>query len=255
MPKFKALFIVSVILIYCFSACQSKPSNTLKIATAANMQFAMDSLIDVFQQKTNIECETIVASSGKLTAQIMAGAPFDIFISADIKYPNTLFEKGFALEKPKIYANGTLVLWTNLENTEPSIALLSNKEIKHITIANPKTAPYGFAAEEFLNKMGILDSLKQKVVFGESISAVNRYIYSRSADVGFTAKSVVLSPQMKNQGKWLELDPTLYSPIEQGALLLKSSNQENSENAKKFYEFLFSEEAKNILNKYGYQTQ
>lgn len=255
MLKIIKVIVLFTLLSSLFSACNKNPETSVKIATAANMQFAMDELIKAFEGKTGIKCETVVSSSGKLTAQIKAGAPFDIFVSADIKYPNALFIEGFGVEKPKVYANGTLVLWTNLENVNPTISVLSEENIKHIAVANPKTAPYGFATEEFLKKIGTFESLKSKFVFGESISAVNRYIHSRSADIGFTAKSVVLSAPMKDEGKWIEIDQSEYSPIQQGALLLKSSKKPTSENAKRFYDFLFSEEAKNILKNYGYTTE
>ncbi|MCL6217476.1 molybdate ABC transporter substrate-binding protein [Zunongwangia sp. M21534] len=212
----------------------------------------MKELTETFQQETGIKCETIVASSGKLTAQIKAGAPFDVFVSADLKYPNTLFKEGFGEEKPKVYANGTLVLWTTSENIKPSLEILSEENITHIAVANPKTAPYGRATEEFLKKAGKFGDLESKFIFGESISAVNRYIHSGSAEIGFTAKSVVLSPQMKNEGKWIEIDPSQYSSIQQAALLLKSKQTETIKNARKFYEFLFSAKAKKILEKYGY---
>ncbi len=250
----KNLLIFTVFTII-FSACNQNPETSVKIATAANMQFAMDELITNFEQKTGIKCETVVSSSSKLTAQIKAGAPFDIFVSADMKYPDMLYHEGFGADKPKIYANGTLVLWTNLENTIPAVELLSEQKIKHIAVANPKTAPYGLATEEFLKNIGKFNSLKSKFIFGESVSVVNRYIYSRSAEIGFTAKSVVLSPQMKDVGKWIEIAQSQYSPIDQGALLLKSEKKTTSENAKKFYDFLFSEDAEKILNQNGYTTQ
>ncbi|UAB82619.1 molybdate ABC transporter substrate-binding protein [Zunongwangia sp. SCSIO 43204] len=256
MPKFDK---IRLLFLCCFAlfffACKSeKESDAVKIATAANMQFAMNDLIKTFQQETGIQCETVVTSSGKLTAQIKAGAPFDVFVSADLIYPNKLFKEGFGEEKPKIYANGTLVLWTTSEIIKPSIELLSEEKIKHIAVANPKTAPYGRATEEFLEKTGKFNELESKLVFGESISAVNRYIHSGSAAIGFTAKSVVLSPKMKNLGNWIEIDPSQYSAIQQAALLLKAEQPKTFKNARKFYEFLFSAKAKKILEQYGYRS-
>lgn len=256
MPKFDKirLLFLCCFAIFFFSCKSEKESDVLKIATAANMQFAMNDLIETFQQETGIQCETVITSSGKLTAQIKAGAPFDVFVSADLKYPNTLFQEGFGEEKPKIYANGTLVLWTTSENIKSSLDILSEEKIKHIAVANPKTAPYGRATEEFLKKVGKFDDLDSKFVFGESISAVNRYIHSGSTEIGFTAKSVVLSPQMKNVGNWIEIDPSQYSAIQQAALLMKSEQPKTLKNARKFYEFLFSAKAKKILEEYGYRS-
>ncbi|MBT0608118.1 molybdate ABC transporter substrate-binding protein [Aequorivita echinoideorum] len=241
------------LIAFLFSSCAEKRVDKIRIATAANMQFAMNDLAEKFKENTGIESEILTSSSGKLTAQIEAGAPFHIFVSADMKYPNTLFNKGFADEKPKIYAYGNLVLWTLNNSINLTLENLLDPNVKHIAIANPQTAPYGRATEEYLRKSGIYDSLRPKFVYGESISVVNRYIHSRSAEVGFTAKSVVLSPQMKNEGKWIEIAQENYGKIEQGALLLK--NKSNEENAKKFYDFLFSDEAKLILERYGYSTK
>ena len=123
--------------------CVSKPSEKLRIATAANMRFAMTALIDTFTIKTVIKCEIVVSSSGKLTAQISQGAPYDIFVSADMKYPKELYRQGIAKDTPQVYAYGKLVLWSTSGELKPDIEILSDKSVKRIALANPKTAPYG----------------------------------------------------------------------------------------------------------------
>lgn len=217
------------------------------------MQFAINELVDNYAKISGIECEIIISSSGKLTAQINEGAPFDVFVSANMKYPNDLFEKGLTLGKPKIYAHGKLVLWSMKNEITPSIQLLENDIVKHIAIANPKTAPYGNAAIEVLNHYHIFEKLQSKLVYGESIAQVNQFVNSQAAQIGFTAKSVVLSPKMINKGKWIEIDESIHSPIAQGIVCLKSDSiKENL--ALKFSDFLFSKKGKEILNTFGYST-
>lgn len=217
------------------------------------MQFTINELVKEFSKTTGNECEIIISSSGKLTAQINEGAPFDVFVSANMKYPIDLFEKGLTLGKPKIYAHGKLVLWTMKNEIEPTIPILENKNIKHIALANPKTAPYGNAAIEVLNHYQILKKLNSKLVYGENISQVNQFVNSQAAEIGFTSKSVVLSPKMLHKGKWIEIDNSIYSPIAQGIVCLKNdSAKENL--ALKFSDFIFSKKGKEILNTFGYST-
>lgn len=215
------------------------------------MQFVMVELIENFTKKTGIECETIISSSGKLTAQITEGAPFDIIVSADMKYPLKLFKNGLTITKPQIYAYGKLVLWSMNNDIEPSIEILTKSEITHIALANPKTAPYGLASIDVLKHYHILDSIQHKLVYGESISQTNQFITSKAAEIGFTSKSVVMST--KTKGKWIGINSELHTPIAQGIALLKNRNNHSKE-AKLFYDFMFSTKGKEILNKFGYSV-
>lgn len=233
-------------------ACRPTNTEKLTIATAANMQFAIQTLIRTFTEESGIECETVISSSGKLTAQIEEGAPFDLFISADMRYPSRLYDEGFTTAPPEVYAYGQLVLWSMVDSLYPSIPLLSEKHIGHIALANPRTAPYGEAATEVLRHYNLLDKLTEKLVYGESISQTNQFIISKAAELGFTAKSVVLSPRMKGRGAWVDLDQSIYSPIAQGVVLMKASDQ--TAVARKFYDFLFSAKSRQILEEYGYFT-
>jgi len=249
----KLSFTITVCFIM-FVSCQKKQATKLNIAVAANMQFAMKVLAKTFTKKTNILCNLIISSSGKLTAQIKAGAPYNVFISANMKYPNDLFKSGFATKAPVIYAYGKLVMWSMVEGIHPSIALLNNKQIKHIALANPKMAPYGIATIAVLKHYHLYNSLKTKLVFGENISQTNQFIISKSSAIGFTSKSVVLSPQMKGKGNWIAVDESVYTPIAQGVVVLKHHRTE-LKNSKKFYDFLLSAEAKKILKNFGYSVK
>ncbi|MEM9823897.1 MAG: molybdate ABC transporter substrate-binding protein, partial [Bacteroidota bacterium] len=187
-----------------YTACQQKTTAQLTIATAANMQFAMEALVHAFSEQYSMDCEVILSSSGKLTAQIQQGAPFDVFVSADMKYPNELYQNGFTLAPPKIYAYGQLVLWSLEKQVPLSVDLLHQTKFKHLAMANPRTAPYGRAAMEVLRYLKLEEQVEPQLVYGESIAQTNQFIVTQSADLGFTAKSVVLSPNIKGQGTWIE---------------------------------------------------
>lgn len=246
----KLLFILVVALgcLVPFLGCQSpsKPERKLLIATAANMQFAMAQLTQIFMQETGIACEVIPASSGRLTAQIVAGAPYDVFVSADLAYPTTLCKKGYALNSPKTCAFGQLVVWFR-KGQKPE--QLHHVNPKHVALANPETAPYGKAAQQTLQALG-LDSLWQgRLVYGESISQVNQFVSTGAVDMGFTAKSAIL--HLSHKSTWRAIPDSLYTPIRQGAVMLKGGRAKQL-HARQFYDFLFSQQAKEILHKFGY---
>jgi molybdate transport system substrate-binding protein len=236
-----------------FLSCQPEQPRPLRIAVAANMQFAMDSLAKKFTDQTGISYELVISSSGKLTAQIKEGAPYDVFVSADMDYPQHLYETGFTVNKPEVYADGKLVLWTTKNNLKASIELLTSDAIAHVAVANPKTAPYGKAAMAVIRHYGLEETLKNKLVYAESITQTNQFVTSGAAEAGFTAKAVVLSPQIKGQGNWIEIDQALYPAIEQGIVLLKK--EEVSEAAQAFYRFIFSDEAREVLKDFGYSVR
>ncbi|SEL71841.1 molybdate transport system substrate-binding protein [Aquimarina amphilecti] len=244
-------FNVFIIILLVVSGCKQPKRNVIRIAAAANMQYAIEEISNAFTEKTGVSCELVVSSSGKLTAQIIEGAPYDIFVSANMKYPNEIYKNELALEAPKVYAYGQLVLWSMYQEMEPSLEMLTNDTIVHIAIANPKTAPYGQAAIELLKKSNVYDLVEEKLVYGESISQTNQFITSKSSEIGFTAMSVVLSAKMKDKGGWILLNKKEYTPIEQGAVIIKRENQDST-NSRKFYKFLFSKEAREILEDFGY---
>lgn len=238
-----------------FIAC-SKPNDKVVVATAANVQFVMQELQKEFEKETDTRLEIVTGSSGKLTAQIREGAPFDLFVSADTRYPQEIYDNGGGETAPKVYARGALVLWTSDSTTTPSLEMLTNPAIKKIALANPETAPYGTAAVEVMEKSRLYDQVKSKLVYGESIAQTTQYIATRAADVGFTALSVVLSSEMKGKGRYVKLDSTDYSPIDQAAVLLKhSETSPKRDKSREFYDFLYSEKAKAVFRKHGYSVE
>lgn len=231
-------------------------AQTLRIAVAANAQFVTQALKKSFIKQDSVKIEIIVSSSGKLTAQIMNGAPYDIFMSADMKYPQTLYKNGKTLNKPKIYAKGKLVLWTMKDiSYNKELKVLNNPLIKTIAVANPATAPYGMVTISALKRAGIYKQIKNKIVYGESIAQVNQYLLTGVADIAFTGKSVVLSPRLIGKGYWKEIPNSLYQPIQQGVVILQNAKRSGLKEAEAFYRFLFSKTGKDIFRKFGYRTQ
>jgi molybdate transport system substrate-binding protein len=226
----------------------------ITVAVAANMQYTIQELITEFNKTDKTKIDVVLGASGKLTQQIQNGAPFDIFISADREFPQKLADNHFTLEPPKVYAQGLLVLWSAKPAIQPAkdLKLLVEPAIKSIAIANPKTAPYGSAAEAILKKYKLFAIVSSKLVTGESISQTSQFIATQNADIGFTAKAIVISAEMKGKGKWVELNTQDYPPIEQSAALLKHAQQNNGAEARKFYNFLYSAKAKAIYKKFGY---
>jgi molybdate transport system substrate-binding protein len=222
----------------------------VKVAVAANLQSIVKVLQKDFKQKTGIEIEPIVGASGNLSAQIKNGAPYDVFLSADMNFPETLFKEGLSLKKPVVYALGSLIICSSqdigFENWE---RVLMTARIKKIVIANPAIAPYGKAAKEALQHKGIINEVSSKIVYGESISQVNTYITTGVTEVGFTTQSLI--KDTKTPLYWRAIDPKIYAPIEQGIILLKHAN--GNANAEKFYRYISSPAARAIFKEYGYR--
>jgi len=245
--------IIFIVLVFLSGLPFAASARDITVAAAANVQFTLDDLKAEFTKETGIEVKTVIGSSGKLTSQIENGAPFDVFLSADMKYPATIYKEGFSLRSPKAYAYGVLVLWTMKDVNLSDIGAVSGPGIEKIALANPEMAPYGRQAVNALKFYKLYDQLQKKLVFGESITQANQFIATGAADIGFTAESVVLAPNMKNKGKWIEVDPQSYQPIAQGVVVLRYAEQNHSQEAHEFYDFLFSAPAQEIFKKYGYK--
>ncbi|WP_208094514.1 molybdate ABC transporter substrate-binding protein [Mucilaginibacter agri] len=252
MMQFKLRIVITACLLISLSGWAQ--AQKLRVAVAANAQFVAKKLAEQFKKESGVDADLIVSSSGKLTTQIEQGAPFDLFLSADMKYPQELSDKNLTLDQPRIYAYGQLIMWTlnkSAKLTQPS-DLISSVYTK-IAVANPSLAPYGEATMQTLDKLKLTVQLKDKIVYGESIAQVNQYLLSGATEVAFTAKSIVLDPEQKGKGKWVEVSEKLYQPIAQGVVILKSSSGQQLLDAQKFYTFLFGPKAKKILKAYGYK--
>lgn len=222
------------------------------VYAAANTTYAFPELIDKFNQThkdTNIKLT--LGSSGALSTQIRNGANADIFLAANMDFVNKLALDGFSQTKPVVYAKGKLALFS-LERISLDNGIDSVLKAKSISIANPKTAPYGTASIEALKNAGILEKVEPNIIYAQKISETLSQALS-AADVGFIAASALYSPKMSQykEGKnYIFIDLSLYSPIDQGIILLKRAK--DSKEAREFYEFLLGNEAREIFARYGY---
>ncbi len=237
--------------------CSSIFAGQINIAVAANVSYAIDELIKEFNKTNpNTKVQVTLGSSGKFVAQIQNGAPFEIFMSADMKFPQTLFDENIAITKPEVYAQGSIAMLSSKElDFTKGINLIKDDSISKIAIANPKTAPYGTATLEAIKNAKISDEVEKKFVFAESISQAVTYA-TTAADVGFIAKSSLYDEKMsqyKENIHWISVDAKLYTPIDQGIVILK--NAKDNKEVKAFYDFILSKEAKKIFENYGYITK
>jgi len=244
------------IILACLFGLAGLSAGEISIAVAANVSYAIEALKKEFMilhPETNIQ--VILGSSGKLTAQIKHAAPYDLFMSADMKYPDALYKEKMAVTKPVVYAQGALALLSvKVQNYCAEMYVLKSPDVKKIAIANPKTAPYGVAAVEALKNAKLYEKLKDKFVYGESISQTVTYA-TTAADIGIIAKSSLYSPQMshfKEAIHWSDVDENLYTPIDQGMVILKRG--EGNVEVKTFYDFMLSFRAKEILKAFGYKV-
>jgi molybdate transport system substrate-binding protein len=223
------------------------------VAAAADLRFAMDSLIAVFA-KTNPGCSlrVVYGSSGNFFQQIGNGAPFDLFFSADIDYPKQLAEKHLTLSVIHLYGTGQLVLWS--KTIDPAIGKMNtllDPAIKKVAIANPAHAPYGQRAEESLRHYQLYDKIKDKLVLGENIAQTAQYAQSGAADIGIIALSLALSPVLQQEGgKYWLIPAESHQPLEQGFVLLPHAKDNKC--ASQFMDFITTPEARAILKSFGF---
>jgi molybdate transport system substrate-binding protein len=228
-------------------------AQTLRVAAAADLQYAMRGLASQFEKESRIKVAASYGSSGNFRSQIQNGAPFDLFFSADAEYPKQLVAGGFADGNTwTVYAHGHLVLWAsedeNLDLARKGFAALNDTRVKKIAIANPELAPYGRAALAALKKSGSYDAVKEKLIFGENISQAAQFAQSGSAQIGMLARSLTFAESMRNGEKW-EVPANLYPVIEQVAVVVSSST--NKKAARAFLDFVKSREGQQILTKCG----
>lgn len=226
----------------------------ITIAAAANAQFAIEEINASFRAATGTETKAVFGSSGKLCAQIRGGAPFDVFVSADMEYPDSLSAWGHADGKAAPYAYGRLVLWTTKKGFDPAqgLAAPALPGAGRIAVADPGRAPYGREAVKALKRSGVWAAAGPRLVYGESIAQVNQYILLGSVDAGITAKSAVLAEGMRGRGAWADVDSAAYDPIAQGAVVCRYGKENHPAEAGRYLAYLRSPPARAILSRYGY---
>lgn len=223
-------------------------------AVAANMKVAFEEIKNAFTKKSGYTVTPIYGASGKLVNQIRNGAPYDIFISADIDFADSIVVSKLNANMPKIYAYGKLVLWTLKPlDISKGLSVLADSQVKAIAIGDLKATVYGPSAKKLLEKSNIWPKVKSKVVYGESVTKVAQFIATGSADIGFAAKSLVLSDELRGKGTWVDIDSSQYDPLPQAAILLQHGQKTDSKIANELYDFLYSKDAQTILIRYGYK--
>lgn len=223
----------------------------IRAAVASNFAGAAKVLAERFEEVTGHKVILAFGSTGKHYAQIKNGAPFEVFFAADVARPELLEEEGAAVPGSRFtYAVGRLVLWSPREGyIDRDGAVLERGDFEYLAIANPKLAPYGEAARGVLRARGIWEKLSGRIVRGENISQTLQFVQTGNAELGFVALSQVLEPGRPPQGSYWEIPQTLYHPIEQQAVLLK-----DTQTARAFLKFVKGDEARSIIQSYGYST-
>lgn len=224
----------------------------VQVAAAADLKFAMDEIVAAFRQVHPGDTVNIIyGSSGKFYTQIRQGAPYDIFFSADIKYPQLLAEEGFAASEVKPYAFGRIVLWSQSRDARKmTLADLAEPSIRKIAIANPKHAPYGKRAEEALRSVGLWDRLQDRLVMGENIAQTAQFVQSGNADIGIIALALALNKELASKGGYALIDDRLHEPLEQGFII--TSRAAGNGLAKQFADYMGSPGARRIMVHYGF---
>jgi molybdate transport system substrate-binding protein len=231
-----------VLLMAVSTACSRPPARqTLTIAAAADLNFALEEIAREFRNlHPAIDLRIAYGSSGNFYSQIVNGAPFDIFLSADAGYPRRLRAPDVFL-----YAAGGLVVWVGADSGLDPATALRDPAVKHIAIANPNHAPYGRAAEAALRKMGLWTEVEPKLVYGENVAQTLQFVKSGAAEAGIVARSLAMAPQAG--GRYWEVPRHFYPRMDQGGLVLK-----DSAGARAFRDFLLAEPGRSTLKRFGF---
>jgi molybdate transport system substrate-binding protein len=213
----------------------------LTIAAASDLQPVLPRLVAAFERETGHTVRTTYGSSGNFLTQIRNGAPFDLFLSADIDYPRQLEAAGLAEPATVVsYATGSIVLWarhgSGIDVRSGWTAAVTSDHARRIAIANPDHAPYGRAAVAALRSAGLYERVRVKLVFGENVAQAAQFVQSGNADIGILPLSLALSPALKAAGEYASIPPSLYPSIEQGAVVLRASR--NKDAARAFLRYL-----------------
>jgi len=248
-----AIALACAISLFTFALSALAQPEPLHIAAAADLQPVLPPILDQFQKATGIEARATFQASAALTTLIQNGAPFDVFLAADLGFPKRLINAGLAdtagvvgangmsdSSSPLIYARGTLVLWTRKDShwPNPTLDTLRDPSLKRLAIANPERAPYGRAAIAALTSLKLVDALKPKFVTAENISQAAQFAETGNADAGFISLTSAKTPRLESSGSYFVVPRDLYPPIEQGAVILSKTPQR--ENVHKFLDFLLS---------------
>lgn len=255
--------IVAIATAICLGACGGAvgspsaggPALEVRIAAASDLKFALDEIVAlVADEQPGVEVTTTYGSSGTFLSQIVNGAPFDLYLSADLAYPQALVEQGLAAEEDLFpYAVGRLVLWAgDGGRLDPGdgLAGLTAPDVRRVAIANPDHAPYGVAAVEALRSAGVFDAVEPKLVLGENVAQAAEFVQSGNADAGIVALSLVKSDPLQDVGSWAEVPLDAYPRLDQGGVVLGSAA--DPEAARLVRDAMLGPEGAAILARYGF---
>ena len=229
-------------------------ADEVQIAVAANFAGPAEKIAAQFALETGHKAIISVGSTGKFYSQITNGAPFDVLLAADQATPERLEAEGLGVPGQRFtYARGKLVLFSARPGyVDAAGAVLRKADFQHIALANPKNAPYGAAGVEVLTALSLLETLRPKIVQGDSIGQTFEFVATGNADLGFVALSQVAAPGKAAAGSWWMVPQDLYRPLLQDAILLKSGATRPA--ARAFMDFLRSEKVRSLIRSYGYDT-
>lgn len=244
------ILLFALMLIFCQPFVSTAGQKEIRAAVATNFTRAMEVISDRYEKQTGTVIKRSMSATGILYAQIINGAPFDLFLAADEKRPNLLYQLGLC-EEPFTYAIGKIVLWSSrsdLDETQSWPQIILRDDIRRIATANPETAPYGEAAVQVLKKSDMEEKVQDRLVFGQNVGQAFQYARQGSADLAFVARTYALS-ELGSQGKTWAL-PEAPSVIQSGCILKHNGDREN---VRDFVAYLRKTEAKNILKTFGYE--
>ena len=256
-PKLRRA-VAAFFLCGCLAATAARAAESVSIAAAADLSFCLEDINTAFKKAhPGADLKVSSGSSGNFTTQIKNGAPFEVFLSADVAFPRELIKAGLADESTlTIYAVGRIVLWTSTPDkvdVTRGFDLLRDPDgpVKKLAVANPDHAPYGRAAKEALQHEKLWEAVQTRLVTGENIAQTAQFVETGNADAGFVALALVLSPRLSQTGKWWEVPADTYNKLEQAVVLTKAGA--NNPLAKAYIEFLKTGEARAIFDRYGFK--
>jgi molybdate transport system substrate-binding protein len=251
--RFRALLLSAAFLVP--RPASAGEQRSISVAAAANMKPAFEEIATMFQSgHPGVEVKSTFGASGTFFAQIANGAPFDLFLSADSEYPAKMVEQGLADGKPFTYAYGALVVWVPKDSTldlpGKGLAALADPSVLKIAIANPDVAPYGRAAKASLDKAGILESVKGRIVMGQNVNQAAQFAQSGNAQAAFLPLSLARAPPLSEQGRSWIVPAGAYPRVEQAGVVLQGSRQPAL--ARELAAFVMGDAARQVLARHGY---
>jgi len=242
----------TLLLTLALAASGAAQAGKITIAAAADLKFAMGEIVTAFQKANPGEAvDVIYGSSGKSHTQIQQDAPYDLYFSADIKFPQELAKAGLAASAVKPYAFGRIVLWSSTQDaSKMTLASLTDPRIARIAIANPKHAPYGKRAEEALRSAGVWDKVEAKLVYGENIAHTAQFVQTGNAQAGIIALALAVNPELASKGGYWLIPDNLHEPLEQGFIITQRAAANPL--AQSFADYMGGKAARAVMVKYGF---